>query len=234
VSARRTSREAIATIALGLGDLCRDAVFVGGAAASLFDDYEGADVRATDDVDCILEIHSVAEYERLSRRLRKSGFRECDDEGAPRCRWVFAGIRVDVMSTEGTAMGFSSRWYPELVKHALSTQLTSGDKSVTVRHVSPLYFVATKIEAYLSRGKGDFFASHDLEDLVAVLTASKGVRVEITSSSSTVCRAVRSQLIAWRDHEDFRDATFGHLAGNERAYDRLVQWLASLQEEAAP
>ena len=99
MSARNTAREAIATVALGLGDIREEVVFVGGAAASLFEEYEGADVRATADVDCVVAIDSVVEYHRLALRLRAHGFKDCQDEGAPRCRWVFAGLRVDVMPT---------------------------------------------------------------------------------------------------------------------------------------
>ena len=115
------------------------------------------------------------------------------------------------------------------MKHALTSRLESGGSSVSVRFISPLYFVATKIEAFGDRGKGDFFASHDMEDIVAVLTASSSVRTQIASSRSQVCGYIRAQLLAFRDDESFRDAALGHLAGDERAYDRLVGWLRELE-----
>ena len=39
---------------------------------------------------------------------------------------------------------------------------------IVIRVVSPAYFLATKLEAFAGRGKGDYF-SHDLEDIVFVL-----------------------------------------------------------------
>jgi len=35
--------------------------------------------------------------------------------------------------------------------------------------VTGLYFLATKFAAFDGRGKGDYMASHDLEDIVAVV-----------------------------------------------------------------
>jgi hypothetical protein len=34
--------------------------------------------------------------------------------------------------------------------------------------------VATKLEAFLKRGGGDYIASHDLEDIVTVVDGSQG------------------------------------------------------------
>lgn len=43
-------------IAAGLGDLCRDVVFVGGSVAELYaDDQAATDIRPTMDVDCVIE-----------------------------------------------------------------------------------------------------------------------------------------------------------------------------------
>ena len=47
----------IKIIAAGLGDLCRDVVFVGGSVAELYaDDPAATDIRPTMDVDCVIEL----------------------------------------------------------------------------------------------------------------------------------------------------------------------------------
>ncbi|MCU1328259.1 MAG: hypothetical protein JWN34_3629 [Bryobacterales bacterium] len=48
------------------------------------------------------------------------------------------------------------------IKYELSADLE-------VRVVTAPYFLATKIEAFLGRGKGDYLWSHDLEDLIFVI-----------------------------------------------------------------
>ena len=45
-------------------------VFTGGATISLYlDEVSAPDIRPTDDVDCVVEITSRAEYYRFSERL---------------------------------------------------------------------------------------------------------------------------------------------------------------------
>ena len=58
-----------------------------------------APVRPTDDVDAVIEHASYTEYVKLGEQLRQLGFRECQDEGAPLCRWVSDHLVLDVMPT---------------------------------------------------------------------------------------------------------------------------------------
>lgn len=155
-------------VASALGDLLPHVTFVGGSTTVLLVDaaaHHG--VRKTDDVDVIIDVATKVEYYKFSQRLRDHGFRE--DPDGPICRWLFntqAGrVKLDVMPIDETVLGFSNRWYGDAIKYALETSLPSG---IVIRVVSPAYFLATKFEAFASRGKGDYF-SHDLEDIVFVL-----------------------------------------------------------------
>lgn len=106
------NREMMRQVALQLGDLTEQLVFVGGVTAGLLITDPGAPtVRPTQDVDVIAVIESHTDYYRLSELLRQRGFSEDRSEGAPMCRWISGGWQLDVMPTDESILGFSNRWY---------------------------------------------------------------------------------------------------------------------------
>jgi predicted nucleotidyltransferase len=142
-------------------------VFVGGSVTGLLITDEAAgEPRITLDVDAIAEITSYAEYAAFGDRLRVLGFTEDTNEGAPLCRWVHAGTILDVMPLDEKILGFSNRWYRAAMDAATTRQLA---EDLEIRVVTAPFFLATKLEAFKGRGKGDFSGSRDLEDLIAVV-----------------------------------------------------------------
>ena len=96
-----------------------ECAFVGGCATALLvTDPAAAEPRITYDVDVIVEVASYAEYARLSKRLRALGFSEDSSEGAPLCRWVCDGMKLDVMPTDEKVLGFANRWYTAALRYA--------------------------------------------------------------------------------------------------------------------
>jgi hypothetical protein len=82
---------------------------------------------------------------------------------------VFVGESVaGLLLTDPVAEGIraTNPWYPEAVK--TSTRVRLSDR-VEVRVISGPTFVATKLEAFISRGGGDILSSHDLEDILTVV-----------------------------------------------------------------
>jgi hypothetical protein len=61
---------------------------------------------------------------------------------------------------------FSNRWYADALRTSAQRLLPNR---LAVRAITAPYFPRTKIEASRGRGQGDYFASHDPEDLVAVI-----------------------------------------------------------------
>ena len=143
-----------------LGPLVDDVAFVGGASLFLWIDDPGApEPRATLDVDVIVVVDGRADYYRLSERLREQGFSE-DDRSGIICRWRGAGgLILDVMPTDERILGFSNRWYENALETAQDTRLPSGTR---IRAVTPPYLLATKLEAFRSRGGGDYTSEHRL------------------------------------------------------------------------
>jgi predicted nucleotidyltransferase len=163
----RSNLEQLLAAAELLRPMLPDVVFVGGAIASLLVTDEGAGApRPTLDVDVIAEISSYAEYAAFGERLRALGFSEDASEGAPLCRWVQRDTIVDVLPLDEKILGFSNRWHRAAMGTAVAQVLQGG---LDVRVVTAPHFLATKIEAFHGRGRGDFAVSHDLEDLVFVI-----------------------------------------------------------------
>jgi hypothetical protein len=148
------------TVARCLGDVLDEVVFVGGMIRELLvTDPAAGPARPTRDVDCIVNPPAWIDYVQLCERLRKRGFTECTDEGAPVCRWVVQQVRVDVMPIDPAVLGFSNVWYPSTIDHAVRVDGPDGH----VHIADAVHFCATKIESFLARGGGDFF-HHDMED----------------------------------------------------------------------
>ena len=60
-----------------LGGLADEMVFLGGCATGLLiTDKAAPPIRVTRDVDTIVQAGSLAEYQKLSEKLRKQGFKE--------------------------------------------------------------------------------------------------------------------------------------------------------------
>ena len=228
-SRRESSRAAIATVARALGDERRRVVFVGGTVAALYALEGGVDVRPTVDVDCIVDVKTLGAYYAFVERLRALGFVECTDEGAPLCRRVVSGIRVDIMGSADTALGPTNRWYAEAIAAA---EAYSVAPDLEVLAISPLHFVATKLEAFHSRGRGDYIESHDLEDVLTVLAGLPSLRDEVDAAGPGVARAVHGELVDLAAREAFLEATWGHFEGDAAGQARAastVAWLRSLE-----
>ena len=81
-----------------LGTMAEKMAFVGGCATGLLlTDPAASPVRATLDVDVIVEVATLAQYHWLADQLRQLGFIEDANEDAPICRWKADDIILDVM-----------------------------------------------------------------------------------------------------------------------------------------
>ena len=189
--------ELLARVAEALGDLRERLVFVGGCAtALLLTDPAAPPVRATHDVDAVVACVSLPEYHRLGDALRARGFSQTLVDGEPPYRWTFAGMKLDVMPTVETVLGFSNSWYEPAMEAAVTVQLRQG---LRIRLVTPPYFVATKLEAFEDRGRGDYLESHDLEDVLSVVDGRPELVDEIAKTEFNLrgyIAAVCARLVA--------------------------------------
>ena len=171
------------------------------------DHPEGTQFRNTKDVDVVVEIFTYSQFAQLEERLRLNGFDHDTSEGAPICRWVVDGCKVDIMPSEPANVGMSTRWFPEVLKMAARKDLGDG---VSAMVISPPLFLATKIEAFRDRGKGDYYGSHDLEDIITLVDGCASIAEQLGNSESAVRTLISSAFREMLIHPDFRDALPGH------------------------
>lgn len=207
-----------------LGEL----VFVGGCSTGLLiTDKAAADVRPTLDVDAIAGITTYVGYTELSERLKKLGFREDTREGAPRCRWRQDKTTLDVMPVDGKLFGFRNMWYGPAMRTAELRKLEPGLEILVVNSV---YFCASKLEAFHDRGKGDYFGSRDLEDVVAVVDGRPELLMELRAAESGVRCYIAQELGKLYGARGFLDALPGHLPPDAASQERIRTVLARLEE----
>ena len=219
--------ELLKSVARRLGPLLHEVVFVGGCATGLLiTDEAAAEVRPTFDVDVIAEITSYAGYEDFSVRLRSLDFREDISEGAPRCRWLIDGMKLDVMPLDEKILGFTNRWYRAALEEAIEIEV---EPTLRIRVITAPYFVATKLDAFQGRGRGDYTSSHDLEDLLAVVDGREAIIEEIARSGE-VRFYIGDQFRSLLGTPAFVDALPGYLLPDASSQNRLPILLNRLRE----
>ena len=191
-----------------LAPVLDDLVFVGGCTTGLFitDPAAGA-IRPTKDVDAIVDVTTYAKYTALSDRLRALGLAEDTTPSAPLCRWRRDDLIVDVMPVDAHVLGFSNRWYPA----AIETAQTFDIAGHRVRLVTPALFIATKLEAFHGRGEDDVFASHDLEDIIAVIDGRPEIVNDVAAAADDVRAYIGAEIRTLLDNRDFTEALAGFL-----------------------
>ena len=201
-----------------LEPLLDDVVFVGGCVTGLLiTDSATAGTRPTTDVDVIAEICSYAEYATLSDRLRELGLVQDARDGAPTCRWRHENSTVDVMPVDEGVLGFANRWHRPAMDSAEWVDLAG----LTLGCISPVYFVATKLEAFHGRGARDYYASHDLEDAMTVIDGREELVAEVLNAPQDVRDYIRDEFAKLLGTEDFVDAVSGFLPPDEENQARL-------------
>ena len=129
-----------------------------------------------------------------------------------------SGVLFDLMPVDAEVLGFSNRWYPYAVQTAEPVELAEG---VTIRLVTAVAFVATKLEAFVSRGRGDFVSSHDLEDVLNVVDGREQLVSELAAAPTPLREAVAAVFAGLLAHPDFANVLPGLIAEPERA--ELIQ-----------
>lgn len=226
---RQNPNVEILRLAIGrLGPVADEFVFVGGCAAGLLiTDTAAPPIRATVDVDAIVQVASLADYYDLSERLRERGFREDRNEGAPLCRWLHAPLILDVMPTNARILGFGNHWYEGAIQNAQVTRLVTGE---SLRMVTAPYFIVTKLDAFENRGHGDFQMSHDMEDIIAVIDGRVELVSELQSAAFDVRQNIASRMKLLLANPDFVQSISGHMPGDQASQQRVPRVFQVLRQ----
>ena len=213
-----------------LGELADEMVFLGGCATGLLiTDSAAPPIRVTKDVDAIIQVVSLAQYHRLSEKLREKGFQEDMSDGAPICRWISNNVLLDVMPTDSKILGFSNRWYVPATENAVHIQLPSGK---SIKMVTSPYFLITKLEAFDGRGAGDYLMSHDIEDIIALLDGREQIMDEIKKTDTTLASELAKRFSELLQNKQFIEAISGHMPTDTTSQARVSMIMETIKKIA--
>lgn len=167
-------------VAQALGPLRERVVFVGGAVVNLYSTTptKSPEPRITEDVDCIVEVAPRTAFYQLEDKLRTLGFVN-DVASGVICRWNYQGLTVDIMPTDPTILGFGNPWYAAGFAQAMRYTLPD---MTSIRVLSPVYFLCTKLVALRDRGWADLRVSQDLEDIVHLVDNRAELAAELAQA----------------------------------------------------
>jgi len=195
-------------------------VFLGGAVTELFITSSGAaGARQTKDIDIVVNVLNVGEYaETLREQIVRLGLREDVRDGAPVCRWLLDDLVVDIMPTRGDILNFSCEWFQLAYDTARPIVLPDGS---AIRLVTPACFLATKLAAFGDRGRRDPMASHDLEDLIAVIDGRREIVADLAAASPNLRAYVADRLSQLMARSDSVALVAAQLMPDSDSQDRL-------------
>lgn len=190
-----------------------EVAFVGGATVALWiTDPGAAEPRPTKDVDIVVEVASRLAWHDFEARLRAHGLRP-DMSSPVICRWR-AGegeeLLLDVMPSDATLLGFENRWQRPALDQAVMCSLPSGR---SIRAISPPYLVATKLEAWKGRGRGDHLRSHDLEDIIGLVDGRAELIHEVLASPDDLRAFLAREVGVLLQQPRFLDTLDGTIVG---------------------
>jgi predicted nucleotidyltransferase len=217
------------TVAQALGDDLRERlVFVGGCTTALFitDEIVLEGVRATDDVDLIVDLVGHAQWAQLQDQLRQKGFSESPEDEVI-CRMRLGELKVDFMPDDENIIGFSNRWYAKGIKTAVTCSL---DEALDIRRLTSELFVATKLEAYRGRGNNDLLGSHDVEDILLIVDGREELAAEIQNADDDVRHYIAEQFRALLGHGDFEHFLQGNIKGPEGRADIVRERFVAISQ----
>ena len=172
-----------------LGNLVDDVIFVGGATVELWiTDPAAPPVRATIDIDVVIEATTQSSYHAFGKRLKQKGFRE-DHTSKIAHRWKHdnSGLILDVLS----GFGSSNRWLTQLPTQSARYKLPSGTE---IHTASTPHLLATKIEAFLDRGNNDFSASKDFADIITLIDGREEITTDVNDANPDIKTFLSEQL----------------------------------------
>lgn len=203
-----------------LGDLAENLTLVGGCLTPLLiTDAAAPPPRATIDIDLVVEAASQVAFDRISGAMRRRGFRPGDETGDPICRFRKGTTIIDLLPTERQVLGFGSRWYALAAATAILAALPN---SRHLRHATAPCFLATKLDAFRGRGRGDYLASHDFEDIVAVVDGRPELAAELAAAPGELRDWIRDEIAHMNSERGFLDSLPGMVPGHGDVVGRVA------------
>lgn len=197
----------IEKVAKTLEEINEDVLYVGGAIVSFYVTDLGAEQpRPTKDIDISVQISSYNEMDQLREKLSTKGIYPAPFENVM-YRYALEDILIDFIPFEETVLGPTNSWLKPGFER--SYEVEAGSQRISILPVS--YFLATKYEAYKSRGKSDPYGSHDFEDIIYVLDNNVEVVEIIKGEDQKLIQFMKEMSKEILEHPSRNDIIAGHI-----------------------
>ena len=181
--------DTVAQVAIALKDLKSKMIFVGGAIVSLYtDDPSAEEIRPTQDIDLTTELVTYTDLLNLQEKLSELKIYP-DPSAGDIISYLFNNIAIDIVPGKDGLTGPANKWYSYGFKDIRKT--FAKDQEIQI--FSPAVFIATKFEAFHSRGS-DFRTSHDFEDIINVLNNCTYIVEDVNKAHRDVISYLQSEL----------------------------------------
>ncbi len=143
--------------------------FVGAFIIPLYSEKRLFNFRPTQDIDVIIEVSTYGNHNKVLEKLRKEGVQNYNRKNNI-TEYIYKNIFLNIIPLNTkTILGFENKWY----KKGFEKRILKKIKKIKIPIFAIEYFIASKIEAYNHRGKEDIYYSHDLEDIITILSSLK-------------------------------------------------------------
>ena len=224
---RQVNLEIVEKIALALGEINDEVIYVGGAVISLYVTDETAEQpRPTMDIDISVQISSYSQMDQFRERLARKNIYPAPSETVT-YRFIHEDILIDFIPFEETWLGPTNRWLKPGFKEAYP--VTIGKATIKILPIS--YFLATKWEAFKNRGD-DPRMSHDFEDIIYILDNNSSILDDIASTDQDVQLFLKEMSKEILSHSSLNEIIECHLnpfEANERR-EFVIKILKQIEE----
>lgn len=135
------------------------------------------------------------------------------------------------MSYEEKSLSFGNRWYRPGFEHREQYQLPSGKK---IYRLPAPYYIATKIDALLSRGGNDWRGAKDFEDIIYVLNYCTDFMTRFRATETDVQQYLSEQFAQMLQRPNLNEEIECAISEDEvERTDMLIQIMSDIAQSKA-
>lgn len=201
-------------VAIALGEINNDVIYIGGAVVSLYVTDDGAEQpRPTKDIDISVQISTYSQMEQLREELAKKKIFPASNETVM-YRYSYKDILIDFIPYEETPLGPTNSWLKPGFEKSYSVLI--GNIEIKILPVS--FYLATKWEAYKSRGN-DPRMSPDFEDIIYIIDNNLDLVDEVKDAEIKVqlfLKEMASEILSHPYRNEIIECHLNPYTSNER------------------
>lgn len=193
-------------VAMALGSLKSQMVFVGGAVVSLYANDPVADeIRPTSDIDMTVNLVNYSNWSQLEEKLGQLNIHP-DPFGHSICSYRYKDIPLDIIPANASHVGESNRWY----NYGFEDLWIVRANAVEINILPVSCYLAAKFDAFNDRGK-DYRTSHDFEDIIYVIDNRIEIVEDIKHGHADVIHFLKQELSKAINNAYWEDILMAHI-----------------------